>query len=278
MTEKDLVEKLLDAALPVESRLDAGARLLATDPGAAREPLIRAASGSSGDPAYLEGVGRLLARCASMTVPLTEWDFRDMADIAHDVYWDSLDDSADRYQERPPGISDPEQREMTGVRVTALSESLQPMVGLVVARARIRAGSFLLLDLGGMPSSPAVSPIDPMVWVYMAAWQLTCEGQAVAASEDDRAKMQGACDRLVGERISSIVPDGPAMDLRIHFDNHLLQTFAIHSSRSDEGGEEIEWAVWLPSKEVVYATPNGVAVEDAQLSVLTKQRANMGQH
>jgi hypothetical protein len=92
MTEKDLTEKLLDPALSVESRLDAGARLLATDPAAAREPLIRAASESTADPAYLEGVGRLLARCAGLTSPLTEWDFRDMTDIAHDVYWDSLEE------------------------------------------------------------------------------------------------------------------------------------------------------------------------------------------
>jgi hypothetical protein len=167
---------------------------------------------------------------------------------------------------------------MTRVGITALSENLQSIVGLVVGRTRIRAGSFLLLDLDGIHPSLAPSPIDPMVWVYMAAWQLTREGRTVAASEDDRAKMQDACDRLVGERISSIVPEGPAMDLKIKFGHHFLQTFAIHSSVSDEGGEEVEWAVWSPSKELIYATPNGVATEEAQLSVLTNQRANMDQY
>jgi hypothetical protein len=88
---QDLTEKLLDAALPVESRLEAGRRLLVDDPGVAREVLIRAASEAIADAAYLEGVGRLLARCASLTSPLTEWDFRDMADIAHDTYGNSLE-------------------------------------------------------------------------------------------------------------------------------------------------------------------------------------------
>ena len=93
MTEnRDLTEKLLNAALPVENRLDAGGRLLADDPGAAREVLIRGASDATADAVYLEGLGRLLARCASLTSPLTEWDFRDMTDIAHDVYWDSLEE------------------------------------------------------------------------------------------------------------------------------------------------------------------------------------------
>jgi hypothetical protein len=88
--EQDLIRDLLDAALPVESRLDAGARLLAADAEGAREPLIRAASAAGAESAYLEGIGRLLARCAGLTSPLIEWDFRDMTDIAHDVYWDSL--------------------------------------------------------------------------------------------------------------------------------------------------------------------------------------------
>jgi hypothetical protein len=92
MIENQDLTKLLNASLPIESRLDAGGRLLADDPGAAREVLIRAASEATADAAYLEGVGRLLARCAGLTSPLTEWDFRDMTDIAHDVYWDSLEE------------------------------------------------------------------------------------------------------------------------------------------------------------------------------------------
>ena len=164
---------------------------------------------------------------------------------------------------------------MMGVGTTTLSDSLESIVGLVVGRARIRAGSFLLLDLSASYPSSAVSPIDPLVFMYMTAWQLTFEGQAVAASEDDRARMQDACDRLVGERISSIVLEGPAMDLQIQFDKHCLRSFAIHSSLSEESGGEVEWAAWLPSKTVVYTTPNGAVIEDARLSDLTKQRANV---
>jgi hypothetical protein len=133
----------------------------------------------------------------------------------------------------------------------------------VVGRARIRGGSFLLLDLA--------APGDPLIWVYMAAWQLTREGQLVAASEDGHDTMQEECGRLVGERVSSVLAESPAMDLTIQFDTHLLRTFAVNSSLSEESGEEAQWAIWLPSREVVHAAPNGSMIESAGSSDLTRQ-------
>jgi hypothetical protein len=161
---------------------------------------------------------------------------------------------------------------------TFLPDSLQTIVGLVVGRARIRAGSFLLLDLGASRPSRTASSDDPLIWIYMAAWQLTREEQIVAASEDDRDSMQDASDRLVGERVYSVLSEGPAMDLTIQFEKHCLRTFAIHSSLSEECGEEAEWAVWLPSGEVVSATPNGAVIESARSSDLTRQMANMDRY
>jgi hypothetical protein len=79
-----------DAGTPDEERLAAGAEMLDVDPFGAREILIEGAAESNAEPRFLEGVGKLLARCALLTTQLTEWDFRDMTDIAYDAYWAGL--------------------------------------------------------------------------------------------------------------------------------------------------------------------------------------------
>ncbi|GID90876.1 hypothetical protein ACFQFC_37030 [Amorphoplanes digitatis] len=83
-------QTFLGAGVPSEERLSAGVAILKGDSFRAREIFIRAAADSTADIDFLEEVGKLLAKCAELTTPLTEWDFRDMTDIAHDAYWEAL--------------------------------------------------------------------------------------------------------------------------------------------------------------------------------------------
>ncbi len=82
--------ELLDHSRSLSARLAAAQRLIDLDAQRAKVVLIGAAADENDDEAVLVGVGRALARCADLTSHLTEWDFRDMTDAAHDAYWDAL--------------------------------------------------------------------------------------------------------------------------------------------------------------------------------------------
>lgn len=82
--------QLFDKSLPAATRLEAAARLVTADPFKAKEILIKTAADASAEVDLLQGIGKELARCAGLTSHLTEWDFRDMTDVAHDAYWDAL--------------------------------------------------------------------------------------------------------------------------------------------------------------------------------------------
>ena len=81
---------LLDHSLALPARLVAAQRLVDLNANRAKPVLIAAAADETDDVVVLAGVGEALARCADLTSHLTEWDFRDMTDVAHDTYWASL--------------------------------------------------------------------------------------------------------------------------------------------------------------------------------------------
>jgi hypothetical protein len=82
--------ELLDHSRPLSARMAAAQELIDLDAQRAKAVLIAAAADENDDEAVLVGVGRALARCADLTSHLTELDFRDMTDAAHDAYWDAL--------------------------------------------------------------------------------------------------------------------------------------------------------------------------------------------
>jgi len=169
---------------------------------------------------------------------------------------------------------------MRQVSFTDMADVLQSLVGSTVRQTRIRAGSFLLIDVDYLDdlNGTAIDGHEPLIWAYMTAWRLMCDGAVMAASEDDLDRMKSAAESLAGKQVTSIEVEQEAMDLRVCFGNVSLVTFSSHTLLSEEGGMEVEWAAWIPGAKVAYSMPRYGAIDSSVRSDLTRQRANMDQY
>ena len=79
---------LRNDSIDAQVRVSVALRLGNDFPLRARELLIEIASSPDDDARVLEAVGRALARCSEVTSSyLTEWDCRDMTEVAYETYW-----------------------------------------------------------------------------------------------------------------------------------------------------------------------------------------------
>jgi hypothetical protein len=86
-----LVAVVQDESAALAARTTAVGQLAEIDPGRAKDVLIATAARSEEDPRLLEAAGRALARCSELaSLYLTEWDCRDMSEIAYDAYWEAV--------------------------------------------------------------------------------------------------------------------------------------------------------------------------------------------
>ena len=153
---------------------------------------------------------------------------------------------------------------MTREDVEAL---LEPLIGSTVTAVRLRAGSYLMIDLMA-PEAVA------FLWICAAAWRLDASGAPAAASEDDHERILAAVEAWVGHVVAGIQIDVPALDLAVSCADMKLNVFPIHSAADPDNWDVVAWAAWLPAGDVLVAGPGVTwSVQAAAGSRLNARRA-----
>jgi hypothetical protein len=115
-------------------------------------------------------------------------------------------------------------------------------------------GSFVTMEFG-QPLPPAKNKGtihgEWHLWIYGCAWRLEQEGRVVAASEDDRSKIEASIQRLEGQALLSFEVQTPALDAVITFEGEcVLRLFSNDTEEMDS------WMLFTPEK-VITVGPAG---------------------
>lgn len=145
-----------------------------------------------------------------------------------------------------------EQTAMLGVR-----EAAAELVSLPVWGAAIGVGSFLTVEFGGARTS-SVGQIRGALslWVYGAQWAIREGGAVIADSQQDRAPMAEAANRLNDRRVQELVIDPVALTLHLR----LTEEIELIVTPLDDPEME-EWLLFLSDGDVLTAGPAGILTE-----------------
>lgn len=90
----ELAESVGRKLLPLKQRIEAASRLLELDPELALHAVLRAAEDLTEGPETLRALGRQLDAIASVHRHPTEFEMRDLSDVAFDAFCDPGDATA----------------------------------------------------------------------------------------------------------------------------------------------------------------------------------------
>ncbi len=137
--------------------------------------------------------------------------------------------------------------------IQEIQRIIAPLSGEKAWGAALGVGSFVTIEFG--------KPIPPQnsedkqhgewhLWIYCCAWRLEEGNSVLAASEDDRAKLETAIKRLQNLTLLSIGLSLPGFDTVITFEQDVvLRLFPIFS-------EEFEhWMLYTPDGNALTIGP-----------------------
>ncbi|BAZ14456.1 hypothetical protein NIES4071_63000 [Calothrix sp. NIES-4071] len=114
-------------------------------------------------------------------------------------------------------------------------------------------GSFLTLEFGQPLSNTNGHQHvhgEWHLWIYNCVWRLEEAGKVLAASEDERNKIESAIVRLEGLSLQSIDLQPPIWDTVFTFENQvILRLFSIYSEDYEH------WMLYTPDGNVLSLGP-----------------------
>lgn len=134
-----------------------------------------------------------------------------------------------------------------------IQKIIAPLLGEKAWGVALGVGSFVTMEFG--QPVPPQKPGDKQhgewhLWIYCCAWRLEAENAVLAASEDDRTKLETVLKRLENLELLAIDLSLPGLDTLVTFDQEVvLRLFPIFS-------EEFEhWLLYTPDGRVLTIGP-----------------------
>lgn len=138
--------------------------------------------------------------------------------------------------------------------IAEIEAKMQGLLGHKAWGVALGQGSFVTVEFG-QPVPPAKNKGtihgEWHLWLYGCAWRLEQGERVVAASEDDRSKMEAAIQHIEGQVLLSFELQTPALDAVITFERDIvLRLFSNDTEEMDS------WMLFTPDK-VITVGPAG---------------------
>lgn len=137
--------------------------------------------------------------------------------------------------------------------IAEIQAKMQGLLGHKAWRVALGVGSFVTMEFGQPvpPTEEGTIHGEWHLWLYGCAWCLEQGERIIAASEDDRSKMEAAIQRIEGQALLSFELQTPALDAVVTFESDIdLRLFSYDT-------EDMEnWMLFTPDK-VISVGPAG---------------------
>jgi hypothetical protein len=152
------------------------------------------------------------------------------------------------------------------MKIQELQAKVNPLLGQKTWGVSLGFGSFITLEFGQpLPPSNEHKKIhgEWHLWLYNCAWRLEEEDRILAASGDERDKIETAIHRLDNLTLQSIDLLPPAWDAVFTFEHQiLLRLFAMYSQDYES------WFLYTPDGKVLSVCSGGYWSYESTSSIL----------
>ena len=137
--------------------------------------------------------------------------------------------------------------------IQEIEAKISSILGKTAWGVSLGVGSFVTLEFG----NPIQQSVELQrthgewhLWIYCCEWRLEEGDKVLAASEDERTKIETAIQRLEGMALQSIDILRPAWDTIFKFeDDVILRLFSVHSEDYEN------WMLYTPDGNVLTIGP-----------------------